>query len=172
MMGPLLRCPMSRTPASAPRRGPGPWEGMGRWAGFGFGSALLLVGVSAGAQQVASPYPPASLFRTLQLTALACSRDNDTASCDKARSMADPLMDHQRLSATCKDTLFAIIKNAVPAPTNSLERRDRLDRPAKDVTIFCRQPVRPAASSESNPAAGSAQPGAPSGGGSLFSPPR
>jgi hypothetical protein len=129
----------------------------GRRAGSAF-AAVVLLAAPAGAQ-TASLYPPASTFRSLQLTTLACGRDNDVASCDKARAMADPLLDHPRLSATCKDSLWTIRQKAIAATTNSPERRDAIDRAAKDVTVFCRQPDRPATTGS-----GSGSPG--SGGGS------
>ena len=147
---------------------------LGRWAGLGFSAALLLPGIAVLANQQPILYPPASLFRSLQLTALACGRDNDAASCDKARTMADPLLDHPRLSATCKDTLWVILQSSRAAETNSRERRDVIDRAAKDVTVFCRQPATPAASSSTPSGGAPGQPGSGAsggGGGSLFSPP-
>lgn len=125
----------------------------GRWAGCSL-AAVVLLAAPAGADPT-SLYPPASTFRSLQLTTLACGRDNDVASCDKARAMADPLLDHPRLSATCKDSLWAIRQKAVAAATNSRERRDAIDRAAKDVTVFCRQPDRPATSGSGSGSSGS-----------------
>ncbi|MFM7312830.1 MAG: hypothetical protein ACKO0M_06645 [Cyanobium sp.] len=153
---------MSRPAAPHPR------EGLQRRAGVLAVSALLLAGAPALGQQAASPYPPAELFRSLQLTALACSRDNTASSCDKARAMADPLLDHPRLSASCKDTLWTIRQKSVVAPANTIERRDGIDRPAKDVTAFCRQPIRPSTGTATTPPGGTGQAGT---GGSLFSPP-
>lgn len=141
--------------------------GLGLPAACGLAAVMLLSNHPAGAAP-ASLYPPASAFRSLQLTTLACGRDNDTASCDKARAMADPLLDHPRLSATCKDSLWAIRQKAVVAPSNSRERRDPIDRAAKDVTVFCRQPSKPAS-------AGGSGTGSPGNGGSapsFGSPPR
>jgi hypothetical protein len=118
--------------------------GIRRRAGVGLAGLALLAPLAAAAAPTDGLVPPpASLFRSLQLTTLACGRDNDATSCDKARAMADPLLDHQRLSASCKDTLWAIREKAVVAPTNTPERRDGIDRAAKDVTVLCRQPVRP-----------------------------
>lgn len=150
---------MSR-PTALPAR-----AGLGRQASRGL-AAVLLLAAPATADPAASLYPPASQFRSLQLLTLACGRDNDTASCDKARAMADPLLDHQRLSATCKDSLWAIRQKAFAAPANSRERRDAIDRAAKDVTVFCRQPSRPASSSGS----GTGSTGG-SGSGSMFTAP-
>jgi hypothetical protein len=138
--------------------------GLGRWAGCGLAADLLaavLLGTAPAGAEPVSFYPPASQFRSLQLITLTCGRDNTSASCDKARAMADPLLDHPRLSASCKDSLWAIRQKAVTAPANSPERRDGIDRAAKDVTMFCRQPARPAAatgSGGSGPAGGSSQP--------------
>jgi len=137
-------------------------SGIGRRGGCGLAAdllaALLLGAAPAGAQPV-SLYPPASQFRSLQLLTLSCGRDNTSASCDKARAMADPLLDHPRLSASCKDSLWAIRQKAVTAPTNSPERRDGIDRAAKDVTVLCRQPNRPATAGGTG--AAGAPPGAP-----------
>lgn len=130
---------MSRPTATSAR------AGLSRQACRGLAAVLLLAAPVGAAPD--SLYPPASQFRSLQLITLACGRDNDTASCNKARAMADPLLDHIRLSATCKDSLWAIRQKAVAAPANSPERRDAIDRAAKDVTVFCRQPNRPASSS-------------------------
>ena len=84
-------------------------------------------------------FPPPEVFRKLQLTAYACGRDNTASSCEQARSLADPLLDHPRLPASCKDVLWKIRQNAVAASSNSFERRDPIDAAANDVTVFCRQ---------------------------------
>lgn len=119
-------------------------SGHGRQASRGLVAALLLA-LPAFAAPV-SLYPPAAAFRSLQLITLACGRDNDAASCAKARAMADPLLDHPRLSVSCKDSLWAIRQKAVVAAANSRERRDVIDSAAKDVTLLCRQPARPSGS--------------------------
>ena len=124
--------------------------------GAASGLAMLL-SASATAAPV-SLYPPASEFRALQLTTLACGRDNDAASCGKARAIAEPLLDHPRLSSTCKDTLWAIRQKGYPAAANSPERRDGIDRAAKDLTVFCRQPAVPAASGSGVGGSGSGSP--------------
>lgn len=147
---------MSRPIAPSVRRTPA------RHAGLGLTTVLLLAAPAGAAP--ASLYPPASQFRSLQLITLACGRDNDATSCDKARALADPLLDHPRLSASCKDSLWAIRQKAIVASTNSRDRRDAIDRAAKDLTVFCRQPAKPASASGSG--AGSA-----GGGGSPFSAP-
>lgn len=161
---------MSRPHASTARTG----LGRSRLTGNVFGrhlaprglAAVLLLAAPVSAAP-ASLYPPASAFRSLQLITLACGRDNDSASCDRARALADPLLDHPRLSASCKDSLWAIRQRAVTASSNSPERRDAIDRAAKDVTVFCRQPSRPLSGSGSGAGTG----GSAGGGGSSFSAP-
>lgn len=138
---------------------------LSRQAAPGLAAVLLLAGPVGAAPE--SIYPPASQFRSLQLITLACGRDNDATSCDKARALADPLLDHPRLSASCKDSLWAIRQKAVVAPTNSRERRDPIDRAAKDVTMFCRQPARPASAGSS----GAGSPGTGGSGASFSAPP-
>lgn len=87
-------------------------------------------------------FPPSSLFRTLQLTTLACGRDNTAERCAEARRLADPLLDHPRLPARCKDVLWSIRNLAVEAPANSLARRDPIDQAAAEVTAACRQVLK------------------------------
>lgn len=84
-------------------------------------------------------FPPAADFRSLQLITLACSRENTAEACDKARSLANPLLDHPRLPASCKDVLWSIRQRAQVAASNSFERRDAIDRPARSLTAVCRQ---------------------------------
>jgi hypothetical protein len=105
-------------------------------------------------------FPPPSLFRSLQLTTLACGRDNSAERCAEARRQADPLLDHPRLPARCKDVLWSIRNLAVEAPTNSLSRRDPIDQAAAEVTLACRPVLR--IKPESKPPA--AAPTAPAGG--------
>jgi hypothetical protein len=108
------------------------------------GSLTLLAPAAALAKD--PPMPTSEELRQLQLLTLACGRDNLSEPCQQARQQADPLLDHPRLGGSCKDTLWAIRENAVVAPSNSFERRQRLNRAGADVTIFCRpqtQPVRP-----------------------------
>jgi hypothetical protein len=87
-------------------------------------------------------FPPASVFRSLQLTTLACSRENSAERCAEARRLADPLLDHPRLPARCKDVLWSIRNLAVEAPSNSMTRRDPMDQAAAEVTIACRQVIK------------------------------
>lgn len=95
-------------------------------------------------------YPPQDTFRQLQLNTLACGRDNTTASCDLARRQADPLLDNRRLSVSCKDVLWQIRQLAVAAPSNSLERRDPIDKAARELTQLCRGPATTAKEGEGN----------------------
>ena len=99
-------------------------------------------------------FPPANVFRTLQLTTLACGRENSAARCADARRQADPLLDHPRLPARCKDVLWSIRNLAVEAPSNSLARRDPIDQAAGEVTIACRQVVKAKPEDKPKPGAG------------------
>ena len=87
-----------------------------------------------------APYPPATTFREVQLTTFSCGRDNTQADCDKARRLADPLLDHPRLSTACKDALWSVRQLSLVAPQNSPERRDPIDKASRDVAAYCRQP--------------------------------
>jgi hypothetical protein len=87
-------------------------------------------------------FPPQSVFRTLQLATLACGRDNTAERCAEARRQADPLLDHPRLPARCKDVLWTIRNLSVEATSNTLERRDPIDQAAAEVTIACRQVLK------------------------------
>ena len=90
-----------------------------------------------------APYPPATTFREVQLTAFSCGRDNTRTDCEKARRLADPLLDHPRLSTACKDALWSVRQLSVAAPQNSSERRDPIDKASRDVAAYCRQPYVP-----------------------------
>lgn len=133
--------------------GPDPfWSAMGALAL----TVATLIGGAAGLRAApADPaFPPASAFRSLQLTTLDCARENSSAPCERARAMADPLLDHPRLSGRCKDVLWNIRQNATVAPANSPQRREEIDASARDVTVFCRQQVKV----QPQPAAGEAKP--------------
>ena len=84
-------------------------------------------------------YPSTDQWRQLQLTVLACGRENTASSCDLARSTADPLLDHPQLPATCKDTLWTIRDQAVVAASNSYARRERLNKAASELLPLCRE---------------------------------
>ncbi len=102
-------------------------------------AGLPLAGASAlQAAPATPPFPPSSEFRSLQLITLACSRENTAESCDKARSLANPLLDHPRLPASCKDVLWTIRQRSVVAASNSFERREPIDSAARRLTAVCR----------------------------------
>ena len=82
------------------------------------------------------PLPTKDEMRSLQLLAYSCSRENDLSSCDQTRSLADPLMDHPRLPAACKDTLWELIQASQVASANSFQRRDSIDRPARRIRFL------------------------------------
>jgi hypothetical protein len=115
--------------------------------------ALGLIALLAAPLQAAPkdpPYPSMELLRELQLQTFACGRDNTTEACGKASTMADPLMDHPRLGATCKDAIWSIRERAKPAATNTFERREALNRAGQDVIPFCKQQTRSVAPSKTD----------------------
>ncbi len=89
------------------------------------------------------PLPTKEEMRALQLLAYSCSRENDLDSCDQTRSIADALMDHPRLPASCKDTLWELIQTAEVASSNSFQRRDSIDQPARRLTVVCTKAPTP-----------------------------
>ncbi len=104
-------------------------------------TAALASGLAPGPAFAAeAPYPPATTFREVQLTTFSCGRDNTPSDCDKARRLADPLLDNPRLSTACKDALWSVRQLSVVAPQNSPERRDPIDKASRDVAAYCRQP--------------------------------
>lgn len=115
--------------------------------------ALGLIALLASPLQAAPkdpPYPSMELLRELQLQTFACGRDNTIEACGKASTMADPLMDHPRLGATCKDAIWTIRERAKPANTNTFERREALNRAGQDVIPFCKQQTRTVAPSKTD----------------------
>jgi hypothetical protein len=122
-----------------------------RAAGLWTLTALGLMVAAPTPQLLAAPkevaYPSADLFRRLQLDVFTCGRENSSSSCEAARKVADPLMDHARLSASCKDVLWTIREKAVVAPTNSFNRRELLNKAAAELMPLCRERdmVKPAA---------------------------
>ena len=115
--------------------------------------ALGLIALLAAPLQAAPkdpPYPSMELLRELQLQTFACGRDNTVEACGKASTMADPLMDHPRLGATCKDAIWTILERAKPATTNTFERREALNRAGQDVIPFCKQQTRTVAPSKTD----------------------
>jgi len=147
-MAPLPR-PVRPVPPGPPRRRPLPPAPRAALASLALvAPALAGLGLVAPALVLAPalaepPYPPATTFREVQLQTLSCSRENTAASCRQARALADPLLDHPRLSTSCKDALWSVRQRSVVAEGNSLERRDSLDRASRDVAAYCRQPYVP-----------------------------
>lgn len=117
-------------------------------------TAIAALGLLQGTPLLAAPrpvaYPTMEIFRRLQLDVLDCGRENNSTSCDAARTVADQLMDHPRLPASCKDLLWTIREQAVVVPNNTFNRRERLNRAAADIMPICRErnPVKPAAKPE------------------------
>jgi hypothetical protein len=111
-------------------------------AGLGWLGALTATPL---VQASEPPYPGREQLRELQLLTFNCARDNQHDDCDRARLLADPLLDHPRLSGLCKDALWTIREDGVVVSDNSFERRDRLDRAGEDLMRFCpRNPPTPA----------------------------
>lgn len=131
------------------------------------GLAVLLQGVGLGLGVGAAraepyvPFPSQDALRQVQLAALACGRENTAATCTQARKLADPLLDHPRLPAACKDQAWAIREKAQPATTNSFSRREAIGQAAEVLMLACRISEKPLAPT---PPASS---GASSGGGGL-----
>ena len=105
---------------------------------------VLMLPPAAFTQVKFVPMPTQEEMRSLQLLAYSCSRENDLTNCDQTRSIADPLMDHPRLPAACKDTLWELIQASHVANTNSFQRRDSIDRPARRLTVVCAKAPAPA----------------------------
>lgn len=89
------------------------------------------------------PFPSKDELRTIQLKAFDCSRENTAEPCERTRALADPLMDHPRLPAACKDAVWELLQVAKPAASNSFQRRDAIDKPARRLTVVCADPVKP-----------------------------
>ncbi|MEJ6827720.1 MAG: hypothetical protein QNK79_06265 [Synechococcus sp. ArSW.bin.68] len=100
------------------------------------------------------PFPTKSELRSLQLLAYACSRENNVESCTRTREIANPLMDHPRLPTACKDAVWELLQETKPATTNSSQRRDSIDSPARRLTVVCADPAKPSKPNNS-PSAGS-----------------
>ena len=102
------------------------------------------------AQQAAkldlTTFPPNQVFREIQLSTIACGRENSPEPCERARNLADPLMDHPKLPASCKDTLWDIRERAVVARNNTYERREALNRDSTDLLALCKPATKPVGS--------------------------
>jgi len=90
------------------------------------------------------PFPSAESLREVQLVAIACARENSEERCKAARDLADPLLDHPRLPASCKDLLWSITEQARAASSNSFERRAAITDPAERILLVCRSAEKPA----------------------------
>lgn len=124
-------------------------------------AAGLLAWIATGIAAAAAPYvpfPSQDSLRQLQLAALACARDNTAVSCAEARRLADPLLDHPRLPAACKDLLWAISQKAQPASANSYNRREAIEQPAQPLLLSCRSGEKPTPPASAAPAGSGGDP--------------
>jgi len=106
-------------------------------------SLAVLRGPAAQAAVEYVPLPTNDELRTLQLLAFECSRTNESQSCERTRVTADPLMDHPRLPAACKDTVWELIQASTVVETNTFQRRDKIAGIARRLTVVCAKPVKP-----------------------------
>lgn len=108
--------------------------------------ALMALPTGLEAKPAYVPLPTREALREIELQAYACSRENTNAPCERTRSLSNPLMDHPRLSAACKDTVWELLEVATVVPSNNYKRRDSIDRPARRLTVVCgpKEPAQPA----------------------------
>ena len=127
-------------PVCAPRQS----ASQSPWLLPGLGASLmgLLLAMPLQAAPKDPPYPTLDELRELQLLTFTCGRENTAESCNKASAMADPLMDHPRLGANCKDAIWTIRERAKPAATNNYERRETINRAGQDLIPFCKLQTR------------------------------
>ena len=125
------------------------------------GIGLLIAAAPAAWAQAYVPFPSQESLRQVQLAALACARENTVPSCDQARKLADPLLDHPRLPTGCKDHLWSISQKAQPAAVNTFGRREAISQPAQLLLLACR-------SGEKAPEPAAAPPAGSGGGGLKF----
>ena len=106
---------------------------------------LLLLALAAPLQAASNyvPWPNQDTFKMLQKEAFLCSLNNGPDQCEGVRQRADELMDHPRLPAICKDVLWSLVGEARVAATNSFQRRDAIDQPARRLIGVCSEPVKP-----------------------------
>ena len=116
-------------------------------ASLAFGSGVALPNIGYAVPYV--PFPSQDTLRQVQLAALACARN-------QARKLGDPLMDHPRLPANCKDLIWQMLAKSQPAPTNSFARRQAISDPAERLLLVCRSSEKPEATEApaGKPAAG------------------
>ena len=106
---------------------------------------LLLLLAMATPAIAAEPYehwPSKDELRGIEQAAYACSRDNSTEACSRVRELADPLMDHSRLSGLCKDVLWSLMDEAKVASTNDFRRKDSITNTARRIPRVCGEPVK------------------------------
>ncbi|MCP9776170.1 hypothetical protein [Cyanobium sp. WAJ14-Wanaka] len=103
----------------------------------GAAAPLLALPLQANPKEI--PFPSSEELRQIQLFSLDCGRENSIEPCQKARALADPLMDHPRLAASCKDTLWIIREQAKPQSPNTYQHREILNKAGSDVLVFCKQ---------------------------------
>lgn len=113
-------------------------------------SVLISIPSALQAQPTDVPRPSRAHLREIQLEAYSCSRENTTASCQRTRALADPLMDHPGLAASCKDALWELLQAARATQENSFQRRDSIDGPARRLTLVCSKPEKPSKPASSN----------------------
>ncbi len=131
-------------PVCAPRQSARQTASQSPWLLPGLGASLmgLLLAMPLQAAPKDPPYPTLDELRELQLLTFTCGRENTAESCNKASAMADPLMDHPRLGANCKDAIWTIRERAKPAATNNYERRETINRAGQDLIPFCKLQTR------------------------------
>ena len=104
------------------------------------GLALALA-APAMAAEPNEPWPSKDQLRSIEQAAYACSRDNSTETCARVRQLADPLMDHSRLTGLCKDVLWSLMGEAKVANTNNFRRKDSIIATARRIPKVCADPV-------------------------------
>jgi len=117
---------------------PGPMVSLRQLLPLPLAAAAVLSGGAVLAADPYVPFPSEESLKELQLVTISCARDNSAASCSKSQELADPLMDHPRLPASCKDLLWSILEKAKPAASNSYQRREALSDPAQRLLLVCR----------------------------------
>ena len=101
----------------------------------------LTVAAPAMAAEPNEPWPSKDQLRSIEQAAYACSRDNSTETCSRVRQLADPLMDHSRLTGLCKDVLWSLMDEAKVANTNNFRRKDSIIATARRIPRVCAEPV-------------------------------
>jgi hypothetical protein len=111
---------------------------------------------TAGLAAPQNTYPSQESLREVQLAALACARENTAESCSRAKQLGDPLLDHPRLPANCKDLIWLMLDKATPEAANSFKRREAISTPAEQLLQVCRSSEKPqtTAAPEAKPKAG------------------